>query len=293
MNLNQLKYFQAACIFNSITKAAEHLNVSQPSVSVAIKELEYELGVNLFKREKNKLYITKEGEFFLTRINKILTDIDDLNSTMQGMGKHNSSVIKLGVPPIIGVCLFPKIFTEYKRSHPSVEFDLYEEYHMVLRKMVEDNIIDFSFTIMDDNYNDNDNLSIDFITELEVCFCVKNDNPLAHKKTINIDLIKDEPVVFYKTDSYHYKILMNLYEKHNCKPNIVFSTNRPRFIKDYIMHNNISAFLEKSLISENDNIVPISFEEPIMVKTGLVRKKHRAMFKYYKSFHDLVLGLYK
>lgn len=293
MNLNQLKYFQAACIYNSITKAAEHLNVSQPSVSVAIKELESELGVNLFKREKSKLFITKEGEFFLNRVNKILTDINDLNLTMQGMGKHNSSVIKLGVPPIIGVCLFPKIFTEYKRSHPCVEFELYEEYHLALRKMVEDNIIDFSFTIIDDNYNDNNNLIIDFITELEVCFCVKKDNPLAGKKAISIDLIKDEPVVFYKIDSYHYKILIKLYEKYNYKPNIVFSTNRPRFIKDYIMNNNVSAFLEKSLISENDNIVPISFEEPIMIKTGLVWKKHRTMFKYYKSFHDFVLELYK
>lgn len=292
MNLNQLIYFQAICNYKTITKAAEHLNISQPSISVAIKDLEYELGVNLFKRDNNKLLITAEGEFFLNRVNKILGDINDLYLTIRDMGEYNSTIIKLGVPPIVGICLFPKIFSEFTKINPNIKFELYENYHLDLRTMVEDGIIDFSFTIMDDDFY-NDNLTVDFITDLEVCFCVKKNNPLAQNRVVNIELIKDEPVIFYKKDSYHYKILIELYEKNNHKPNIVFSSNRPRFIKDYIINNNASAFIERLLISENDDIVPISFEKPIIIKTGLVWKKHRTMFKKNKTFHDFVIDLYK
>jgi DNA-binding transcriptional LysR family regulator len=295
MNLNQLRYFQTICIYNNITKAAEKMNISQPSVSNSLKALEEEFGVNLFERVNNKLYITPEGELFLLRANKILKDIDDLSSTMQNIGKKQSSVIRLGVSPLVGGVLFSQIFTDYKAIYPNSEFELYEEYHLTLRKMVEDNEIDFSFTIIDDNYEDNyrDNLEINFIKELELCFCVNKNNPLANKKKLNINLIKKEPIVFYKKNSYHYMILMKLYEKYNFSPNVIFSTNRPQMIKDYVMNHNVSAFLLKSLINKNDNIIPISLEEPIMIKTGLVWKKNKTLLNTHKIFRNFVLNHFK
>ena len=65
MTLNQLRYFCMASRCHSITKAAEELYVTQPTVSVAIRDLEIEFGVSLFSRKGNQLILTREGEEFI------------------------------------------------------------------------------------------------------------------------------------------------------------------------------------------------------------------------------------
>ena len=61
MNLIQLKYFHAVCQFQTVSEAAEYLYISQPSLSNAIKELENEFGVALFRRHHRGMTLTEEG----------------------------------------------------------------------------------------------------------------------------------------------------------------------------------------------------------------------------------------
>ena len=62
VNLVQLKYFQAVCSYRTVSNAAEYLHISQPSLSCAIKELESEFGVLLFRRHHRGMKLTSEGE---------------------------------------------------------------------------------------------------------------------------------------------------------------------------------------------------------------------------------------
>ena len=68
MELRQLEYFQMASRLKNITRAAERLRVSQPNITVAIKKLEAELGIQLFDRSQKQLALTPEGAVFLNRI---------------------------------------------------------------------------------------------------------------------------------------------------------------------------------------------------------------------------------
>ena len=77
MELRQLEYFQMASRLKNITRAAERLKVSQPNITVAIKKLEAELGVQLFDRSQKQLTLTPEGTVFLNRIDIALRIIQD------------------------------------------------------------------------------------------------------------------------------------------------------------------------------------------------------------------------
>ena len=68
MELRQLEYFQMASRLKNITRAAERLRVSQPNITVAIKKLEAELGIQLFDRSQKQLALTPEGAVLLNRI---------------------------------------------------------------------------------------------------------------------------------------------------------------------------------------------------------------------------------
>ncbi|NLO32727.1 MAG: LysR family transcriptional regulator, partial [Candidatus Hydrogenedentes bacterium] len=101
MTLLQLKYFQSVCRYDSVSKAAESLNISQPAISIAIKELEEEFGVSLFIRDKKRLVLTTEGTFFLNKVSEIQPQIDSLSRLMADLG-NKERVLNLSVIPMSG-----------------------------------------------------------------------------------------------------------------------------------------------------------------------------------------------
>ena len=72
MTLNQLEYFCAVCRTRSIARASEELFVSSPTISVSIRDLENEFKLRLFVHEKNRIYLTGEGEAFYKKAEEVL-----------------------------------------------------------------------------------------------------------------------------------------------------------------------------------------------------------------------------
>ena len=119
MRLSQLLYFEAAGRLESVTKAAEELHVSQPSISMSIKELESELGVALFQRVNKRLYLTEEGRYFLSELSQILRQLDRLTKEMKERGSDVQH-LRVAVAPIIGMFIFPAVFREFRLKHPEI-----------------------------------------------------------------------------------------------------------------------------------------------------------------------------
>ena len=75
MNLNQLYYFQKVAQLQHYHQAARELNISQPSLSRSISNLEEDLGVQLFKKNGRNIELTKYGKIFLEHVNRILEEV--------------------------------------------------------------------------------------------------------------------------------------------------------------------------------------------------------------------------
>ncbi|MFR5485493.1 MAG: LysR family transcriptional regulator [Blautia massiliensis (ex Durand et al. 2017)] len=87
MTLNQLRYFCTASRCHSITKAAEELYVTQPTISMAIRDLEIEFGISLFSRKGNQLSLTQEGESFYKKATYILQYCNELQADYSSMSR--------------------------------------------------------------------------------------------------------------------------------------------------------------------------------------------------------------
>lgn len=123
MKLSQLKYFQSLCCFNSVTKAALALNIAQPSITASIKSLEEEFGVDLFRRVKQKLVLTKEGAFFLKYANELLSMADGLEQKMLDLKQHRRR-IRIAVPPISGTFSFNKLYFAFRARFPKADVEI-------------------------------------------------------------------------------------------------------------------------------------------------------------------------
>ena len=83
MKLTQLQYFKAVAETGKISLAAKKLYVSAPALSIAIANLENELGVKLFDRTNNRIELNEQGKVYLSYVNQILSDLTQANQMMQ------------------------------------------------------------------------------------------------------------------------------------------------------------------------------------------------------------------
>ena len=146
MNLIQLRYFQAVCACGNLTQAAQQLHISQPSLSSAIQTLEKEFGVGLFVRQYRGVELTAEGEQLLKLSRSLTENADKLVRIMQdlGAGRH---ILRLGVPPVLGGWLLPRLYTDFFRHHEELGLEIMEKRRAVIKEELEHELLDLAFII--------------------------------------------------------------------------------------------------------------------------------------------------
>ena len=110
MKFFQLQYFCAACRYKNITRAAEALHVSQPSVSLAIQALENEFGMVLLDRNERGFVLTPDGEYLYREGRALLGQSDAIVETMAERKRLGSAVLRFGSTPMAGAGITQKLY---------------------------------------------------------------------------------------------------------------------------------------------------------------------------------------
>ena len=124
--LRQLEYIVAVAETGQVGLAAAQLNVSQPSLSAQLAEVEADLGVVLFQRGRSGAKITPVGEEVVRRARQILHELQDLRAAVRGGGIFQGR-LRLGVLPSVGPYLLPGVVQRLHREHPSFRLIVREE----------------------------------------------------------------------------------------------------------------------------------------------------------------------
>ena len=283
MELRQLEYFQMASRLKNITRAAERLRVSQPNITVAIKKLEAELGIQLFDRSQKQLALTPEGAVFLNRIELALRNIQDAVLEVNDYKQLQKGTIKIGIPSMIGAYLFPKIFSSFQRQYPHLDIYLYEEGSMAIREQLERDELDFGIVIIS---NASQSLQLLPMSTSQIAACVPENHPLAAKDSISIQDLTDADLIMLKEGSFLRHLVLDKLKAANITPNIVLESNQIETIKGLVNSGVGLAFLLDFIVDGTPGIKALPLDEPIFVDVGLAWKKDRYISKAAQSFMD-------
>ncbi|CAI8042386.1 Hydrogen peroxide-inducible genes activator [Geodia barretti] len=128
ITLRQLEYFVAVAERLSFRAAAEACFVTQPGLSIQLKELEGQLDVQLFERSRRRVLITPEGETLLPLARSILTQAGELVDTARSLTRPLSATLRLGVIPTVAPYLLPKALPAIRRRYPELRILLHEDF---------------------------------------------------------------------------------------------------------------------------------------------------------------------
>lgn len=144
MNLRQMTAFVAVYESGSINRAAQHLNVAQPSVSSLVQKLESDLGTQLFERLSSGTKPTAAGDTFYRHCQKVLAEVDAARNAISGGADRVGGVVNIGLAPTAAKGLMPKFLAEYLDDYPDVELQIAEAFSGPLTEWTLSGQVDFA-----------------------------------------------------------------------------------------------------------------------------------------------------
>lgn len=288
MTLDQLRYFLAVCKYGSVSRGAENLNISQPSVSNAIANLEKEFGVELFTRYHKRLILTQEGVLLSEMAEGLLSQADEILRTMEALEKKNK-VLRLGVPPMIGSFVLPVLYQSYFPMHPSVQVRIVEDDNSGLKRLLADNQIDMAFLPHTQPFEGE--LMFQKLTVLQNVCCVNRAHPLAKRKSVSLEELAEEPLVMFKNSFFQTERIYEAFARMSRTPKLLLDTAQLSTVQNVIAGNTAIGFMFDFLLEATPDLVGIPLNPPMTTQVSLVWKKSRPISTDMKNLMEFIKSM--
>ena len=285
MKIVQLEYFCAVSQYHSITQAAQKLYVTQPAISNAIKELEKEFSVSLFVRSKNHLTLTTEGELFYQKASELLASIKQTTQQFYDLGKQIPP-IRIGIPPLLSTIFFPEMLLDCQKQYPDIPVELFEYGSIRAASLVQEETLDLALVNM--HFYDIDKMNTFRIQTEHLVFCVSKEHRLAKEKEVTIEMLRDEPIIMYNTDSVQNTTLNSRFENAGITPNVILHASQLYTIERFLHSGNCGAVLYSSLVKHMNGVKGIPIDPVIQQEIGIVWKKGKYINGSVEKFLNFV-----
>ncbi|WP_297637831.1 LysR family transcriptional regulator [uncultured Clostridium sp.] len=216
MELLQLKYFQSVAKYENITRAANELHISQPSLSITIKRLEDELQVPLFNRKGKKIELNIFGKSFLKNVNSILNQIETSKlELLEASGEKNTH---LSLSASISFFL-SGLLKDFLLVNPDITMSQSINSISEIITKLNDRSLDFAITCPP---IENPNIETMDLIEEEIVAVIPITHPLARKKSIFLNELKNEDFISLTEDNSFKNITNKMFENAKFEPNVTF-----------------------------------------------------------------------
>lgn len=209
MTLRHLEIFQIVCAQMSITKAADELNMTQPAVSIAVKELESFYRTKLFDRLGRKIYLTRAGEKLLAYTNMIIGQFHASISDIRNEADH--AVCRIGVNVTAGEGCLAAITVRLKEEIPNLKLHIAVDNTESIQSMLRKNEIDFAVM---DAPSDSRNLTVQKLySEQMTAVCSQK---FKIENSIKLTDLAAQPLLVREEGSGLRKCVDRVFEEYGC-----------------------------------------------------------------------------
>jgi DNA-binding transcriptional LysR family regulator len=145
-DLRQMRAFLAVAQLGSFTRAASFLNLSQPALTVQIRNLEEALGVRLFDRNTRSVSLTRMGRELVPALERILRDIDAVVAEARDVAAQRHGIVRLAVLPSFASGVLPEIIAQFRETNPKISFVIHDVIASGVIAQVREEQVDLGLT---------------------------------------------------------------------------------------------------------------------------------------------------
>lgn len=238
------EYVYAVYKTGSFTKAAQSLYISQPSLSVAIQNVEKEIGAPLFERAGTKVVLTEIGEEYIKSAQKIMNVEKEFENRINDIYSLETGEITVGGTNYLSSYVLPKVINKFSSLYPKVKVNLVEANSKNLIDMMLNETVDVIVDSFDENMDEyvghrlkNEQIFLCVPKDFKINDTLKEYQILPHQiyensidienvMPIDIKAFKKEPFILLKNGNDMFYRAQGIFEKAKITPNVLLSVDQ-------------------------------------------------------------------
>lgn len=292
MTLLQLQYFHALAQALHYTRTSEQLHISQPSLSYAIAELEKELGVKLFQKEKRVVTLTAYGQCFLPYADKALSLIHEGCTALKTMAGDATQVVRMGYFHSISASFIPALIESFylQEGTRNIRFQFEENTSYDILSQIQSGALDLGFSVHQAEW-----AQTAAVIRQPLYLAVPANHPLAVRQSVSFVDFAREPQIMLEHSSNLRTSINQIFSQHGMIPNVVFEVRECNAALQYVSLEFGVSILPQvpAMDSDKISVLPISNQDKEFVRTVyLVRNKNRPLSPVAQKVFDHVTAHY-
>ena len=287
MIVDTMKVFVTVIEQKNFTRAAEMLNISQPNVSLHIRNLEDEMGAKLIHRSPKLVQITEAGEILYKHAKRILLHYEDAKHEINDLRHVVTGKIRVGASFTIGEYILPKVLADYASQFPLVDVQIIISNSEEVMEGVKTNQLDIGLIEGQTSAQD---VHIESFMEDEMTVVVPSNHPLSQMRLIEKDMLQNQIWILREVGSGTRTYMDKFISEWGLtiKRSFVFSSNEG--VKEAVKAGLGIALLSKWTVSEETNdILSLPLKNKKITRPfSIVQNKNSDESKAIQIFHQKV-----
>ncbi|HEY9610212.1 LysR family transcriptional regulator [Allocoleopsis sp.] len=228
--LHQLKVFEAVARHNSFTRAAEELFLTQPTVSMQVKQLTKAVGMPLFDQVGKRLYLTQAGEELVKTCRELFDKLDQFEMTIADLKGLKQGRLRLGVITTAKYFV-PRLLGPFCKRYPGIDVSLQVTNHEHILNRLNENLDDLYVM---SQLPESMEVTYKLVLENPLVVLAPANHPLAQEKNIPLERIASEPFIMREPGSGTRKAVQALFDEHKLSLKVQLDLGSNEAIKQAI-----------------------------------------------------------
>ena len=242
MEVRDLQVFVSVAKHLNYTRAGEEVHLSQPSVSVRIKQLENELGVKLFEQLGKKVALTEAGQLLVPYANRVISAVEDARHAIEELQGLDRGSLRIGASTTPGMYIIPRTIARFNQLHPQIDV------HLGIRdtRDIEDGVIrnEFDFGFVGGHLAGDEVDVLPWLTD-ELVLIVPPSHRLANKKIMKRDDLMKERFIGRESGSATRATVADRLTEWEIQLDTVMEMENPESLKKAVQSGLGVAFISR------------------------------------------------
>jgi DNA-binding transcriptional LysR family regulator len=232
MEIRQLKAFVAIAEAKTFTAGAKRVNVTQAAISMQIRQLEDEVGLQLFTRTPRRVILTEAGEYLLHRARRILREHDAALAEIAEVAGAEHGRLRIGSASAeFATAQLPGILRELKSKFPNAELSVSVGTSQALVEKIAHGDMDIAFVSLP---VENSSITTDLLFSDQIVAIGAPDHPLARKKSIDAATLASEKLILGERGGNARRRVDDFFHAAGVRPNVVMELSRQEAINQMV-----------------------------------------------------------
>ena len=235
MEIRQLKAFLAIAEYKTFTAGARQVNITQAAISMQIRQLEEEVGLQLFTRTPRRVILTEAGEVLVERARKILREHDSAIAEIAEIAGAEHGRLRIGsASAMFATQQLPGILEKLKGKFPNAEITVISGTSQTLVEKILHGDIDIAFVSLP---VETSNVQTDLLYSDEIVAIAHPKHPLAKEKFISAATLAGEQLILGEQGGNTRRMIDDFFAAANVRPNVRMELNRQEAINQMVENN--------------------------------------------------------